>query len=60
MSGREAEVIEMLSRGMSNKEIADRLCVSFPTIRTHVYNIFKKTGASSRVELLRIASSYRQ
>ena len=60
ISRREAEVIEMVSRGMSNREIAENLFVSFPTVRTHVYNIFKKTGASSRLELLRIASRYRQ
>ena len=56
ISNREAEVILQLSRGLSNKEIADRLHVSYTTIRTHVYNIFKKTGAGSRVELLRILS----
>lgn len=54
ISAREAEVILHLSRGLSNKEIAEKLGVSFTTIRTHVYNVFKKTGAASRVELLRI------
>ncbi len=57
ISPREAEVILQLSRGLSNKEIAERLNVSFTTVRTHVYNVFKKTGAASRVELLRILSS---
>jgi DNA-binding NarL/FixJ family response regulator len=56
ISNREAEVIGLISRGLSNKEIADELGVSFTTVRTHVYNIFQKTGASSRVELLRILS----
>jgi len=57
ISPREADVIRYVSRGLSNKEIADKLSVSFTTIRTHLYNIFKKTGAASRVELLRILSS---
>lgn len=57
ISQRESEVILELSRGLSNQEIADRLGVSLTTVRTHVYNIFKKTGAASRVELLRILSS---
>lgn len=57
ISPREAEVIAELSRGLSNQEIADRLNVSFTTVRSHVYNIYKKTGAASRVELLRILSS---
>lgn len=56
ISNREAEVILQLSRGLSNKEIADRLHVSYTTVRTHIYNVFKKTGAGSRVELLRILS----
>jgi DNA-binding CsgD family transcriptional regulator len=56
ISNREAEVIVLISRGLSNKEIADELGVSFTTVRTHVYNVFQKTGASSRVELLRILS----
>jgi len=49
---RETEVIKLLSTGLSNKEIADKMCVSFTTVRTHIYNIFQKTGAGSRVELL--------
>lgn len=57
ISPREAEVIAELSRGLSNQEIADTLHVSFTTVRSHVYNIYKKTGAASRVELLRILSS---
>lgn len=60
ISAREAEVIALVARGLSNKEIADSLHVSFTTVRTHLYNIFRKVGASSRVELLRIASGYRQ
>jgi DNA-binding CsgD family transcriptional regulator len=60
ISAREAEVIELISQGMSNKEIADHMHVSFTTVRTHVYNIFKKAEVGSRVELLRIVSGYRQ
>lgn len=57
---REAEVVELISLGLSNQQIADRLYVSLTTVRTHVYNIFQKTGAASRVHLLRIVSGYRQ
>ncbi len=60
ISNREAEIVELISHGMSNKEIASSLNVSFTTVRTHVYNIFRKTGARSRVELLRIVSGYRE
>ncbi len=57
---REAEVIVLISTGKSNKEIADLMCVSFATARTHVYNIFQKTGVKSRVELLRLVSGFRE
>ena len=57
---REAEVIGLVGRGLSNKEIAGTMHVSAMTIRTHLYNVFQKTGAGSRVDLLRIASGYRE
>lgn len=57
---REAEVIKLISLGLSNQDIADNLGVSFTTVRTHVYNIFRKVGVGNRVELLSIISGYRE
>lgn len=57
---REREIVQLIGRGLTNQEIADTLGVSFATVRTHVYNIFQKTGAGSRVDLLRLASGYRE
>ena len=57
---REAEVVKLISFGLSNQEIADRMCVSFTTARTHIYNIFRKTDAKTRVELLRIVTGFRE
>lgn len=57
---REAEVVRLISMGLSNKEIADKMCVSFTTARTHIYNIFQKTHAKTRVELLRIVTGFRE
>ncbi len=57
---REAEVVELISHGLSNQQIADKMYVSLTTVRTHIYNIFQKTGATSRVHLLRMISGYRQ
>lgn len=52
LSPREKEAAVLISRGMSNKEIAAELCISLATVRTHIYNLYKKAGARSRVELL--------
>lgn len=57
---RESEVVSLISQGLSNQEIADRLHVSLATVRTHIYNVFQKTGAGSRVDLLRLASGFRE
>ena len=57
---REAEVVELISLGLRNQEIADRMYVSLTTVRTHIYHLFQKTGATSRVHLLRMVSGYRQ
>lgn len=57
---REIEVIRLVGRGMSNREIADAMGISFTTVRTHVYNVFQKTGAGSRVDLLRLVAGYRE
>lgn len=47
---RESEVAAFLSLGLSNQAIADALCVSEHTVKSHLKAIFQKTGASSRTE----------
>ncbi len=47
---RELEVIRLVAKGMSNKEIASKLGISGRTVQTHLVNVFKKLGASSRTE----------
>ena len=42
----------MIARGLANKEIAGELGISPATVRTHIYNLYQKAGARSRVELL--------
>ncbi len=50
LSRREAEILEMLSKGLVYKEIADELSISSETVRKHVYNIYNKLHVSNRVE----------
>ena len=47
---RELEVIDLAAKGMSNKEIANQLVISERTVQTHLVNIFRKLGASSRTQ----------
>jgi DNA-binding CsgD family transcriptional regulator len=48
---REIEVIELLMKGYSNKEIASRLFISTDTVKKHTYNVYKKLGVQNRVQL---------
>ncbi len=50
ISEREIEVLQLISAGLSNQEIADRLFVSVNTVKTHVANIFLKLEVSRRTQ----------
>lgn len=52
VTAREREIIRLVGQGLSNKEIAHRLCVTDSTVRHHLTNIFDKVGVSSRQKLL--------
>jgi DNA-binding CsgD family transcriptional regulator len=56
ITAREKEIILLMSEGLSNKLIAERLFISTATVKNHVHNILEKTGAVNRVELVRMAS----
>lgn len=56
LSPRESEIFELLVKGYSNKEIADKLVLSPSTVYTHKNNLMKKLGLSSRRELIQYAS----
>ena len=51
LTPREAEVLELLSDGRTNAQIAQRLTIGIETVRTHARNIYRKLGISSRREL---------
>lgn len=51
ISARETEIVELILKGLSNKEIADRLCISVDTVKKHSYNSYKKLNVQNRVQL---------
>jgi len=55
LTGREAEVLALVARGLSNAEIAQTLGLSIETIRTHVKHVYMKTGARDRAHAVIIA-----
>jgi DNA-binding CsgD family transcriptional regulator len=54
ISEREREIIAWIARGRSNREIAEGLFISIHTVKEHVANVFRKTGAKNRVQLTRL------
>jgi len=52
LSHREAEVAELVSRGLSNKEVANQLFVTEKTVKFHLTNIYKKMNVKSRAQLI--------
>ncbi len=57
ISDREYEVLQKISEGLSNKEIADRLFVSESTVKTHVSSLLVKLNAKRRTQAVQIAKS---
>ena len=55
LSNREMEVLQLLSEGKTNKEIAKALWISEQTVKTHVAHIFNKLGTSDRTETVATA-----
>lgn len=47
LTRRESEVATLLMQGMSYQEIADKLCVSYHTVNSHVKSILRKLGITS-------------
>jgi DNA-binding NarL/FixJ family response regulator len=50
LTAREVDVLSLLVDGMSNLEIADRLCISAPTVKHHISSILDKLGVENRLQ----------
>lgn len=62
ISEREYDVLELIAQGLTNKEIAEKLCVTVTTVTTHIHSIYSKSlidyGAGSSVARLRCALKF--
>lgn len=58
LTERERGIIALIGQGLSNKDIADRLCISGITVRHHLTSIFDKLGVATRQKLLIRAHQY--
>lgn len=55
LSDRELQIVELVTVGLTNQEIAEKLEISKRTVDNHISNILTKTATSNRVELVRWA-----
>jgi DNA-binding NarL/FixJ family response regulator len=58
LSRREVEVLELLATGMRNMAIADKLCLSEKTVKTHVGSILRKLHVNDRTEAALVAQEH--
>ena len=50
LTKRESEILVTIAGGASNEEVADKFFISPHTVKSHLYNIFKKVGVSNRLQ----------
>ena len=55
LTKQEKNVVDLIAKGFRNKEIAQRLNISEPTVKTHLYRIFRKLNIKNRSELITFA-----
>ncbi|CAM5246203.1 Response regulator transcription factor OS=Streptomyces tendae OX=1932 GN=GUR47_34845 PE=4 SV=1 [Streptomyces tendae] len=55
LTARETEVLVLIADGLTNQQIASRLQVSTATVKTHINNLFAKTGIKDRAQAVRYA-----
>ena len=55
---RELEILELIARGLSTREIADKLFVSESTVKTHSSRVFDKLGARRRTQAVQLGKEF--
>jgi DNA-binding CsgD family transcriptional regulator len=59
LTPRELEILELIAEGLSTREIADKLCVSENTVKTHSSRVLAKLGAKRRTQAVQIGKASR-
>lgn len=52
---RESDILYLLAHAYTRRQISTALCISYSTVDSHMYSIFKKTGARGQAELIAYA-----
>jgi len=58
LTKREQEVLALIGRGLSNRKIAEALCISVGTVRSHINRIYDKIGVRTRSQAIRYAIAH--
>jgi DNA-binding NarL/FixJ family response regulator len=58
LSKRQKQLIVMLDRGLSNREIADELGISEHTVKVHLWRLFRRLGVKSRTQTIHYARTH--
>lgn len=57
---RELEIVELILKGRSNKQIADQLCIAHHTVKNHLYRLYQKLEVKNRYELVTFFLNHKQ
>jgi DNA-binding NarL/FixJ family response regulator len=59
LTAREIQILGMLEMGLSNREIANQLCIALHTVKNHVHSVLGKLGVSTRAQAVALSRSMR-
>ncbi len=59
ISSREREIVDLICKGKTNKQIEKELFISLDTVKSHIYHIYKKIGVRSRIQLINFFNTFK-
>jgi DNA-binding NarL/FixJ family response regulator len=57
LTAREIQILRMLEMGLSNRDIADQLCIALHTVKNHVHSVLGKLGVRTRAQAVAVSRS---